>query len=34
MESMWALCGFVKKEDKRRTWGDYRAFKVIVVIEF
>jgi hypothetical protein len=27
MESMWALCGFVKKEDERRTWGDSRHLR-------
>jgi hypothetical protein len=21
MGSMWALCGYVKKEDEKRTWG-------------
>jgi hypothetical protein len=34
MESTWALCDFVKKEDERRTWGDSRAFEVVVVLEF
>jgi hypothetical protein len=34
MESMWALCGFVNKEDERKTLGDSRAFEVVVVLEF
>jgi hypothetical protein len=32
IKSIWAWCGFVENDDKRRTWGDsINPFDVVVV---